>query len=76
MAERPPHVAHYANNLTIGFNVAEFVLDFGQLYPAGEEATLAARIVTTPLYARAFAEVLADCIRRYEEEHGPIEANG
>ena len=48
----------YANSLHVGFNVAEFVLDFGQYYPDSPGPEFCVRIVTAPAYARAFADVL------------------
>jgi hypothetical protein len=70
--ERPANIGHYANNLQVGFNRAEFVLDFGQLYPSNEPPVLTARILTSPLYASAFAKVLSESVKRYEKEYGPI----
>jgi hypothetical protein len=62
----------YANYLKVGQNAFEILLDFGQLYLEDEEAQFNARIITTPVYAKAFLKVLRDCIDRYEQTFGVI----
>jgi Protein of unknown function (DUF3467) len=67
----------YANYLEVGHNAFEFLLDFGQHYAESApgkvgEARLHTRIVTSPVYARAFLEILEDSINRYERAFGAI----
>lgn len=58
----------YANYFKIGYNAVEFLLDFGQLYPEGEEVQLHTRIVTNPIYVKALFETLRESIDRYEQD--------
>jgi hypothetical protein len=62
----------YANYLKVGQNAFEFLLDFGQFYLEGEHADFHTRIITAPVYAKAFLKVLEDCILRYEQVYGSI----
>ncbi len=64
--------AVYANYLKVGQNAFEFLFDFGQLYLEDEDAQFHTRIITTPIYAKAFFRVLKDCIDRYEQDFGMI----
>jgi hypothetical protein len=68
-----PLQGRYANYFTVGHNVFEFVLDFGQFYPQGEAPQLHTRIVTAPSYARALLETLRESVEQYEETFGPIQ---
>jgi len=62
----------YANFLKIGQNAFEFLFDFGQLYLEEESAQFHTRIITTPVYAKAFLKVLENSIGRYEQSFGAI----
>lgn len=62
----------YANYFRVGHNAFEFVLDFGQCYPPGDDDRFHSRVITTPAYAKAFSETLRDSIARYEEVFGTI----
>jgi len=66
----------YANYLKIGQNAFEFLLVFGHLYlddsPVDQEALLHTKIITTPIYAKAFLKVLEDCIEHHERTFGAI----
>ena len=62
----------YANYLEVGHNAFEFVLDFGQMYADDKPEQIHTRIVTGPLYAKEFLEVLEESIEQYEEAFGPI----
>ncbi len=64
--------AVYANYLKVGQNAFEFLFDFGQLYLEDEDAQFHTRIITTPIYAKAFFNVLKECIDRYEQDFGRI----
>lgn len=71
-----PVEGRYANYFKVGYNAFEFVMDFGQLYPAGEpgdkNAQFHTRIITAPVYARAFVETLQDSIEQYAQSFGEI----
>lgn len=71
-SERAQPHATYANYFTVGYNTAEFLIDFGQLYSTMREPQLHTRIVTGPVFAKALSAVLRDSIERYEEEFGMI----
>ena len=66
----------YANYLKIGQNAFEILLVFGHLYLDDsfddQEALFHTRIVTTPVYAKAFLRVLRNCIDQYEKAFGNI----
>jgi hypothetical protein len=62
----------YSNYLKVGQNAFEFLLDFGQMYIDDGEPQFHARIITTPVYAKAFLKVLQDCIDHYERNFGTI----
>lgn len=65
----------YGNYFRIGFNKFEFLIVIGQSYAEGEGETLHTRVVTTPSYAKAFAELLQSSLAEYEEKYGPIPAH-
>lgn len=62
----------YANYLQIGQNGFEFLFDFGQVYLEDDDAQFHTRIISTPVYAKAFFKVLGDCLERYEHSFGII----
>jgi hypothetical protein len=63
----------YANYLQVGHNAVEFVFDFGQYFPNSEQPYLHTRIVTSPVYARAFLQTLRGSIAQYEDQFGVID---
>ena len=63
---------HYSNYLEIGQNAFEFVLLFGQRYGDQEQPAIHSKIIATPFYAKRFAEMLQESIRRHEASAGPI----
>lgn len=62
----------YANSFHVGHNAAEFVVDFGQYFPADAGEQMHTRIITNPAYAKALLAVLAESIEAYERAFGPI----
>ncbi len=62
----------YANYFEVGYNAFAFIFDFGQLYAAGEEPKIHTRIVTSPVYAKAFLETLGNTFDQYERGFGAI----
>ena len=64
----------YPNYFKVGHNNFEFVLNIDQFYPESEKAELCTRIVTSPVYAKAFLETLKESIEQYEQEFGAIKS--
>jgi hypothetical protein len=62
----------YANYFKVGHNPYEFLLDFGQFYRESQEERFHTRIVTSPVYAKAFLMILQDSIMKYEQAYGLI----
>jgi len=62
----------YTNYFKIGFNSFEFVFDLGQAYDDNLRALSHTRIVTSPTYAKALLQLLAESLMAYEEAYGPI----
>ena len=60
----------YASAVQLHTTKEEFVLDFMNLFPPA--ATLNARVIMTPAHAKRLAQVLADAVKRYEEQNGPV----
>ncbi len=65
----------YANILRVGHNASEFLMDFGQSYEEERNEHFHTRIVTGPVYAKAFCETLQDAIAHYEEAFGVIQTD-
>jgi ABC-type transporter Mla subunit MlaD len=63
---------HYANYFEIGHNVFEFVVDFGQLYPDGQQPVMHSRVIVGPTYAKRLLEVLLKSVGSYEQRFGRI----
>ena len=64
---------HYANTFRVGYNAAEFVMEFARAYE-GIERGGPARIVTSPAYAKAFGELIMSSVAEYEAQYGAIPA--
>lgn len=64
--ESNPLEGKYVNYFEVGHNAFEFVLDFGQSYVGSQEPQLHTRIVTSPVYAKAFLETLQESVEQYE----------
>lgn len=52
----------YANYFKVGYNSLEVVLEFGESFSDGAQARVHTRIVTHPVYARAFLALLDDAV--------------
>jgi hypothetical protein len=68
--------AAYANFFKVGHNAVEVVLDFGQQYSSWQEPRLHTRVVTSPVYAKAFLGLLSRSLTQYESAFGPIPESG
>jgi hypothetical protein len=62
----------YANYFTVGHNAFEFLFDFGQIHTESQPASLHTRIITTPVYAKAFLTLLQESIDQHEQNFGAI----
>jgi hypothetical protein len=60
----------YSNHFRIGFNGAEFVVDFGRNFD-GEEHFYQ-RIITAPVHAKELSRLLRESLHSYEEKFGSI----
>jgi hypothetical protein len=60
----------YSNLFRVGFNVAEFLLDFGRQFEDSGERFYQ-RIITSPAHAKALSHLLDSSVRSYEEKYGP-----
>lgn len=65
----------YANNVGLRTTLWDMTLDFGMILTADTDNVIirdVASVVMSPQHAKAFANVLAENVRRYEEQHGPL----
>jgi len=62
----------YANYFKVGHNAYEFIIDFGQYYSENDRAELYSRIITSPVYAKAFLKTLKKSIETFEKSFGSI----
>jgi len=62
----------YANYFDIGHNAFEFVIDCGQYFQENNDVVCHTRIITSPVYAAALLQVLADGLKSYREKYGDI----
>ena len=63
----------YANYFKVGHNAYEFIVDFGQYFAENDRAELYSRIVTSPVYAKAFLKTLQKSIHKFEKSFGSIQ---
>jgi hypothetical protein len=70
--DSPGSQALYTNYFRVGYNLMEFVVDFGQLYSDSPEPRLHTRIVTGPHYAKLLSNLLHASIDQYEQAYGKI----
>lgn len=63
----------YANMVQVGHSPEEFILDFMNLFPPA--GVVGARVIVSPGHAKRLAAALADNIKKYEEQFGPIKAS-
>jgi len=62
----------YSNFFKIGYTAFEFLLDFGQVYTDSGADNVHTRIVTTPQYAKALAELLMQTLKDFETKYGQM----
>ncbi|HZH54983.1 MAG TPA: DUF3467 domain-containing protein [Sphingobacteriaceae bacterium] len=66
----------YSNLAIISHSNQEFVLDFVRMMPNMPKARVKSRIILSPSHAKRLMRALEDNIRKYEEQHGPIQEGG
>lgn len=65
----------YANLALIAHSNSEFVLDFVRLMPGVPKAKVKSRVILTPEHAKRLYMALADNLKKFEENFGPIKSN-
>lgn len=76
VADDKAGLAQYANYFRIGFNAAEFVLDFCQAYQDGDEPTLVYRVVITPAGAEELHALIEGSLAEFRAGLGGTSATG
>ena len=69
-----PEVANgtYSNLVVISHNPSEIVLDFAQMFPGIEGATVRQRIIMNPIHAKRLLAALNDNLKKFEQQFGAI----
>ena len=69
-----PEVAEgtYSNLVVISHSPTEIIMDFAQMVPGVDGATVRQRIIMNPVHAKRTLAALNDNIRKYEQQFGPI----
>lgn len=72
--ELPEDIAEgqYSNLAIIAHNHSEFIVDFVMMVPNVPKAKVKSRIILTPQHAKRLMKALADNVKRYEAQFGPI----
>jgi len=60
----------YANNMVVGHNREEFVMDF--IYIAPPQGKVNARVVVSPGHMKRIIHALKENLRKFESEYGPL----
>ena len=66
----------YANLALIAHSNSEFILDFARVMPGIPKAKIHARVILTPVNAKALLRALGENIGKFEAQHGPIPLQG
>lgn len=62
----------YANAMQVAHTKEEFVLDFLNLFPHQGVGAVTARVITSPGHIKRIVAALADNIKKYEQQFGPL----
>ena len=62
----------YSNLVVVSHNPTEMILDFAQMLPGIEGATVRERIIMNPIHAKRLLAALNDNIKKYEQQFGSI----
>ena len=63
----------YSNLAVISHTPAEIVLDFAQMLPGVQSATVRSRVIMSPIHAKRLLMALTDNIKKYESQFGDIQ---
>ena len=63
----------YSNLVVVSHNPTEIILDFAQMLPGIDGATVRQRIIMNPVHAKRTLAALTDNIKKYEQQFGTIE---
>lgn len=66
--------ATYANTVMITHTAVEVIFDFIQVMPNDNRARVQKRIMMTPTHAKLLLGALQENLRKYESNHGEIDA--
>ncbi|MFH2102291.1 MAG: DUF3467 domain-containing protein [Chloroflexota bacterium] len=66
----------YANLARIAHAPFEFVLDFARLLPGDAKATVASRVIMSPVSVKLLVQALTENLVRFESTFGPINVPG
>ncbi len=72
--ELPEDVAEgtYANLAIISHSQSEFIVDFIRMVPNVQKVKVKSRIILTPQHAKRLMMALADNVKKFEAQNGPI----
>lgn len=62
----------YSNLAIINHSSAEFVIDFVRVMPGVPKAKVKSRILLTPQHSKRLLKALAENIKKFESQYGPI----
>ena len=62
----------YSNLAIISHSHSEFIVDFIRLVPNVPKAKVKSRVILTPTHAKRLMRALADNLKKYENQFGPI----
>jgi hypothetical protein len=62
----------YSNLVVVSHNPTEIVLDFAQMLPGLEGATVRERLIMSPVHAKRLLAALNDNLKKYEQQFGSI----
>jgi len=66
----------YSNMAVITHSHAEFIVDFVKMMPGVPKGKVKSRIILTPQHAKRLYQALADNLKKFESQHGPIKDSG
>jgi hypothetical protein len=62
----------YSNLVVVSHTPSEIVLDFAQMLPGLEGATVRERVIMNPIHAKRLLAALNDNLKKYEQQFGTI----
>jgi hypothetical protein len=76
--ELPEEIAEgtYSNLAVISHSQSEFIVDFVRMVPNVPKAKVKSRIIMTPENAKRLLGALAENIKKFESQNGPISGGG